>query len=396
MKAVWFNQLDFDSLCKTSRLELAAALCRVGHRLRIVGRSRRRRPRLAGMIPRPLLLTPRLPDPAGGIFFQLQAMLLALCEIMRKADLILVDHYCAPTMLPFNVLSRAGLIATTFVLDVRSAPVDMAGLRGAVSRGRYNVSLRLAKLFYDGITVITNLYREDVSRRLRMDPAKIGVWGSGVREDVFDPQRVDKARAKRIRSGLGVNDKIIVIYHGILSSYRGLQETVRAFGLLRAEGFDRAVLVLLGDGPAAAEIRSLARSEGVSDAVKLIPSVPYREVPVYLSVADAGILPFPSLKWWNMSCPLKLIEYLAMEKPVVLTDIPGHRAVVGGSECAFYIRDNSPATIALAIRNLAERKDSLTRIGKEGRKIVLEKFTWENQAHNLLNYIASLDRRKGR
>lgn len=390
MKAVWFNQLDFAALCRTSRLELASAFSRRGHDLKIIGRYRHEIPRFAPLHPRPLLLKQHLPDPAGGILFQLQVLLLALCEVAKKIDVIMVDHFCVPTMLPFNLLSLAGLIRTKFVLDVRSAPVDMVG-----SRWRYGLSVRWAKLFYSGITVITDLYREDISRRFRINRRKIGVWSSGVRTDVFDPGRVDRTHADKIRCRLGLGDSLVVIYHGVLSPYRGLQEMVRALALLNARGRRQAVLVLLGDGPAATEIASLAEAQGVTDAVKLIGSVPYDEVPGYLSVADAGVLPFPDVEWWKMSSPLKLLEYLAMEKPVILTDIAAHRAVLGEAACAFYISDNSPETIACAIRKVAENKSTLPEIAKEGRSIALKRFTWERQAENLLCYIARLCHRKG-
>jgi len=396
VNGVWFNQLNFDSLCKTSRLELAAAFSRMGHSLKVIGRYRHKRPPLVSINPRPLLLKQCLPDPAGGIFFQLQLLFLAAWEILKKVDVILVDHFSMPTMLPFAFLSRAGLIRTKFVLDVRSSPVDMFGIRYALSRSRYHLCIRWANLFYDGLTVITDLYRRDIASRFRINPARIGVWTSGVRAKVFDSVRVDRARVKSIKCRLGIQNKLVLMYHGVLSPYRGLQEVVRALALLNAQGQRQAVWVILGNGPAASEIRSLAESQGVGDAVKLIDSVPYGEVPDYLSACDVGILPYPDIKWLNMNSPLKLLEYLAMGKPVLLTDIPAHRAVLGDAECAFYVSDNSPANIARAIRNVAQRKDSLPEIGRQGRQIALNNFTWERQVENLLDYIANLDRRKGK
>lgn len=390
MKAVWFNQLDFGTLSKTTQLEVARTFRKMGHTLRIVATYRGTRPAFLSVTPRPLLLKQFFPDPLGGILFQLQVLILAVGEVLRKADLIMMDHFCAPTMLPLNLLSRAGLIRTRFVLNVLSAPVDMVGARYAVSLARYKLSVRCAKTFCDGIIAISDLYRKDISQRFGINPVRIGVCTSGVAIDVFDPQKVDIAHAESIRSRLGLGDRLLVMYHGVLSAHRGLQNVVKALAILHARGHDRAGLILLGAGPAASQIAALAETEGIQQALRLIDAVPYEEVPCYLSICDAGILPFPDQKWWQMSSPLKLMEYLAMEKPVILTDIPAHRSVLGEAACAFYLNGNSPAEIARAIRELSQQKDSLARLGKQGREIVLRNFTWEKQVENLLNYAMRL------
>ena len=395
MNAIWFNQLDFASLCRTSRLELAKAFSRAGHSLRIVGRYRAApsRPRLAGIRPRPLLVRQVFPDPLGGLFFQVQVLFLTMGAVVRGVDLVLVDHFCVLTMLPFNLLAKIRLIRTRFVLDIRSCPVDLTGARYSVSRGRYELAIRFAKLFYDGITVITELYREDIASRFGIKKKDIGVWSSGVDARQFDPKRVDKSKVEGIQSRLALEERVVMMYHGVLSAFRGLQNAVRALALLRAEGHDDAALVFVGDGPAAGEISSLAEQLGANDVVKLVGSVSHKEVPPFIQACDAGILPFPRSKWWEMSSPLKLLEYLAMEKPVVLTDLPAHRAVTGEATCAFYIEDSSPAAIARGIRALAAQKHALPRIGKEGRRIVVAKYTWEEQVRNLLAYVQRLSSR---
>jgi glycosyltransferase involved in cell wall biosynthesis len=394
MNAVWFNQLDFASLCRTSRLELARALARMGHHLKVVGRYRHSPPTLSPLAPRPLLLRQHLPDPFGGIFFQLQVLLLAAGAILNSVDLIMVDHFCALTMLPFNLLSRIGLIRTRFILDIRSCPVDMIGTRYRVSRCRYNLAIRLSRFFYDGITTVSNPYRDDVSARFSIRSAEIGVWTSGVAAELFDPVTVDMARVNSLRYTLAPGDMLVIMYHGVLSPYRGLQNVVEAISLLNAERDRQAMFLLLGDGPGQAEIAKLARERGVEDFIKMITAVPHEDVPCYLSICDAGILPYPDIEWLNMNTPLKLLEYMAMEKPVILTDIRAHRAVTDNAKCAIYIEDNSPANIANAIRRLAKQKPLLPTMGKEGRRIVLDKFTWEKQAENLLTYAGRLHRGK--
>jgi glycosyltransferase involved in cell wall biosynthesis len=239
------------------------------------------------------------------------------------------------------------------------------------------------------------LYRNNVSSRFSIAPTRIGVWTSGVRADFFDNRRVDRARVERLKCQLGIGEKLAILYHGVLSPFRGLQQVVRALALLSSRGRRDVIWIVLGDGPVASELTCLAEKEGVSDAVRVMDPVSYEDVPDYLSAADVGILPYPNIGWLNMNSPLKLLEYLAMEKPVLLTDIPAHRAVLGDSRCAFYMGDNSPTTIANAVQKLVEEKHRLPEVGKQGRDIVLNEFTWEAQAQKLIGYVAKLGSEKG-
>ncbi len=390
MNAVWFNQLDFASLCRTSRIELARALARMGHRLMIVGRYRKSRPVLPPLRPGLILLRQRLPDPLGGLFFQTQVFLLTATAILQKADFVMVDHFCAVTVLPFTIVSKLRLIRTRFILDIRSCPVDMMGMRYAISRCRYNLAIRLARLFFDGITTVSDPYRDDISTRFSIGRERIGVWTSGVAAELFDPKRVDTVRVSNVRYTLAPRETLVIMYHGVLSPYRGLQNVVKALSLLGTEGDRRVMFVLLGEGPGEAEIVELGREKGVQDSVRIIKAVPHEDVPCYVGASDVGILPYPDIEWLNMNTPLKLLEYMAMEKPVILTDIRAHRAVTNDAPCAIYIEDNSPARIADGIRKLVKEKSAIPAIGRKGRQIVLEEFTWKQQAHNLLAYAGRL------
>lgn len=166
--------------------------------------------------------------------------------------------------------------------------------------------------------------------------------------------------------------------------------------MLDGEERSQVALVFLGQGPAAEEIASLAQAEGVEDSVRLMEPVAYEEVPHWVSICDAGMLPFPQIKWWRMSSPLKLVEYLAMEKPVILTDMPAHRAVTGDAAWAFYIPDNSPSEIARAIRRVLSEKDVLGSLGKKGREVVVRNYTWDRQAKKVVDYVSGLQGRESR
>ena len=110
-------------------------------------------------------------------------------------------------------------------------------------------------------------------------------------------------------------------------------------------------------------------------------------------MADVCIVPLPDNKFWRSQSPLKLLEYLAMEKTVILSDIPAHRFVVGDSKCGVYIQSVSPIEIARSVIYVFNNRDSLSEWGKSGRKIVFDRYTWEKVAGDLSNYLLSKEKK---
>jgi glycosyltransferase involved in cell wall biosynthesis len=82
---------------------------------------------------------------------------------------------------------------------------------------------------------------------------------------------------------------------------------------------------------------------------------------------------------------LNLLEYLAMEKPVVLVDIPANRAIVGEAECGIYVRAADPVEISGGILRARDEKSRLEHRGACGRALVED---WESIAERLEGYLA--------
>jgi glycosyltransferase involved in cell wall biosynthesis len=120
-------------------------------------------------------------------------------------------------------------------------------------------------------------------------------------------------------------------------------------------------------------------------------SVEQSEVPRFISICDVGIIPLPNHPYWRFQNPLKLLEYMAMKKPVILTDIPAHRAVVDKAKCGIFIPSVEPIQIAKAIEYVYSNRQNLEEWGKGGKDIVNNQYTWKKVAKNLEIYLLSID-----
>jgi glycosyltransferase involved in cell wall biosynthesis len=110
-------------------------------------------------------------------------------------------------------------------------------------------------------------------------------------------------------------------------------------------------------------------------------------------MSDVCIIPLPDYPYWRSQSPLKLFEYLSMEKVVIATDIPAHRSVLDNQKCCIYLSSVNPEEIAKIIEYASINKENLAGWGKTGRKIVLQKYTWEKVAEVFEHYLLCIDSR---
>lgn len=328
------------------------------------------------------------------IFTLLQLLSFPILMIKAKPSFVVVDPDSIYALLPAIPLFH--LLGTKVVLDVRSTPTpvevlsEKVGLVSQLRTSSFRTSVTIAKRKLDGITIITDLMKKSICNDFGIDPNWVGVWSSGVSTELFSYERsIDVAR--ELRKQLDLADKFVICYHGAFSQSRGLTDAVKAT-LALGRQYPKIVLFLLGNGSIGTvdEIRKLIQNSDLGDRILLHKPVKYDQVPKYIAMCDVGIVPLPDLPQWRYQCPLKLLEYLAMQKPVILTDIACHRFVVGNSECGIYIPSTDPNEIAEAIAFAFGNRATLKKRGAKGREIIERSYTWQKIAENLETYLDGL------
>jgi glycosyltransferase involved in cell wall biosynthesis len=276
------------------------------------------------------------------------------------------------------------------VLDIRTTPLKGEGkFYDKWDPFLFAISVILAKRKFDGITILTKLMKKEVCARFNVNPGFVGVWTSGVSIRLFDPEKFDEVK---IREKLCLNDRFVIFYHGSLGSDsldRGLVETIKSVGKLKDE-FNDLTLFLLGDCSHAHNLKKVAMEVSVQDKVIFHDTVPYEEVPKYIAMCDLGIVPLPDSPNWMYQSPLKLLEYLAMKKVVIATNIPANQEIIGQSKCGIYVPPSDPEKIARAIAFAHENREKLREWGSLGRAIIEQKYTWKKIAENFGDYLLHL------
>lgn len=152
---------------------------------------------------------------------------------------------------------------------------------------------------------------------------------------------------------------LIIGYVGVLREWVDLEPVFMALKDLDEE---IKMLVAGKEGRFDENVR-LAKRCGVSDRVTFTGMVPYSQVPGYISAMDVCIIPFKVNAISKNALPLKLFEYMACEKPVISTELPGIKAVAGNKVMYAANEEEYKEKIAELYKN----KELMHEMGKAGR-----------------------------
>jgi len=146
-------------------------------------------------------------------------------------------------------------------------------------------------------------------------------------------------------------------------------------------GRDDVQFVLVGDGPSRKRMQEKSDAMGLSDCVTFLGRVPDDELFSVLSTADVCVNPDRVNPMNNLSTMNKILEYMAMKKPIVQFDVDEGRVSAG--EASLYAKPNDP--IDFADKILALLADPLLRAtaGEIGRRRIESELSWERQTTKL-------------
>ncbi len=389
MRIVWLSSLVFGRDTVTSRTEMAHALSRLNAEVHLFGISSQRN---HSQSDKHFVLFPMkfVPIITQGLYLLALLLSMPFYVVTKNPNYVITDQNTA--MIGFVLKLLFPKARFKVILDIRSTPLQGPRLdtkHGAFQQRRdmllFWFSLALAKKKLDGITIVTKLMKKEVCYRFNVDPGLFGVWTGAVSTSVFNPGNFDE---KEIKRSLGLADKFVIFYHGSVRPH-GVVETFRALGLLKTKHKD-LVLFLLGKPTYPVFWNDLAKELNIQNNVIFHGKVRYEDVPRYIAMSDVSIVPLPDSPNWRNQCPLKLLEYLAMKKAVILTDIPANKEIVGECKCGIYISSIDPEEISQAISYAYCNRESLGKWGNAGRAIIEDKYTWEKVAKELYDYLLHL------
>jgi glycosyltransferase involved in cell wall biosynthesis len=224
----------------------------------------------------------------------------------------------------------------------------------------------------DAVVTLSETMRLEIIDR-GCDAEKVVVIPNAVDVDRFRPLPRDDALATSL--GIGRDDPVIG-YISTLTAYEGIRYLLEAAATLRDQG-RRFRLLLVGDGRDRDALVDQARSLGLDDGTLVMPGrIPNDEVARYYSVIDVFVVPRTSDRVSTLVTPLKPFEAMAMERALVVSDVPPLREIVTPGETGLVFRPEDAANLAEVLNGLLDDEALRKQLGSHAREWVVASRTW--------------------
>lgn len=276
-------------------------------------------------------------------------------QLLREADVIWCKNL------------RALLTLGPYALVTRTPIIWNIGL-GLESEGkvRYlnSIALRLAdRIFIESREQAKSIFTD---RQYEQYESKFTIFHKGIDLDRFDPETVESPDDGTLRVGTAAS----------LTPRKGIEYFIDAAAQIDART-ERDVEFLIageasteGDEAYVQSLHERVEKAGLDGTVRFLGWV--EEMPSYLASLDVFVL--PSL---NEGIPGVVREALAMEVPVVATDVGGTKEVVKNGETGFLVKTKDANLIAGAVESLLYSPEERRQMGENGREYIHRDFSME-------------------
>jgi glycosyltransferase involved in cell wall biosynthesis len=289
-----------------------------------------------------------------------------------------VIHACNPPDTIFIVGRFFKLFGKKFIFDHHDINPELYeakfGRRGAM----YRLLLRLERWTFNtaDISIATNeSYRAIAMQRGGMPANSVFVVRSG--------PALSRMRIMAPEPALKRGRRFLVGYVGVMGAQEGIDLLLQAVQHL-VERMRRTDIHfgLVGGGTELEAMRKLAVQLGVHEYVSFTGRVPDEQMLAMLNTADVCVNPDVANEMNDKSTMNKIMEYMALAKPIVQFDLTEGR--YSARAASLYANKNDPVDLAEKLALLCDDEAMRERMGALGRERVTAELSWEHEAPKLL------------
>ncbi|QWG14879.1 glycosyltransferase [Bradyrhizobium sediminis] len=296
-------------------------------------------------------------------------------KFLRRAKPRLV-HFHDPELIPLGLLLR--LFGCQVVYDVHEdAPRQTMSKHWIPVYFRWPVGKAIAAMEWLAAATFSGIVAATPTIAARFPSAKtVLVQNFPIQSELVlaEPQPYDQRPNK-------------FVYVGGIAEIRGVKEMVRALEWFSDQ--PEVTLQMAGEVSPPSFADELHRLPAWSK-INYCGSIDRSAIARLFGSSRAGlVLLHPVINYLD-ALPVKMFEYMSAGLPVIASDFPLWREIVGGAECGLLVDPLNPKAIADALRWILEHPVEAEAMGKDGQKAVKDKYNWEQESKKLVGLYRDL------
>jgi len=209
---------------------------------------------------------------------------------------------------------------------------------------------------------------------------------NGVDLRFFDKQKIDYSLTKKYN----FEGKFVVLYQGTLGLQQGVDTLIDCVKYLKKN--KEIVFLVVGEGTDKELVKFEVEKNKLKNLI-LLDSVEYKKIPSYVNACDVGLALLKKNKYQDAALAVKVFDYFAGNKPVVVSGGTAMRKIIESGNAGFWVRPEDSKLLASKILEISKMpKNLLNSKGQNGRKLVKGKFNKENQVKEWDNIMNSIQK----
>ncbi|MGH8550284.1 MAG: glycosyltransferase family 4 protein [Methylococcales bacterium] len=178
---------------------------------------------------------------------------------------------------------------------------------------------------------------------------------------------------------LGLEGRIVLGFTGFVRDWHGMDRMIDWIARHRHDS--RLHLLIVGDGPARADLEMQARAMQVAERITFTGLVPREEIPGMVAAFDIALQPAAT----EYASPLKLFEYLALGRAVIAPRESNLLEILVDGDNALLFDGATPGAFESTLERLVNDADLRRRLGEGARRTIRERrLTWTDNARRVV------------
>lgn len=308
--------------------------------------------------------------------------------LLKDIDIVIATS--PPPFLGLTALILKYLKGMPFVFEVRDLWPEVITAVGAASPNSlsYKIIDKIVAASYkksDLIVALTDSFKDSIVNARGIDENKVRVIENAVDTELFKPERSDRSALKK----LGLNNKFIVSYVGTIGLTHGVDVVIKAAEELKPK-IPELVFLLVGDGYEKNRLELLTNTKGL-DNVLFLGKRQRSEIPEILNASDISLVLSKKSELLEKTIFAKVFEPMACGIPIIVGAEGETKSIaVDKGKAGVSFMPEDVGGLIDCIHKLHSDPGLRQKLGENGRKLVLSKYSREKKAHEYIHLLETL------